>query len=249
MLFRVNAVDPQPICGGNSSHTQPSLEDHPYIQACNHTGQDNCFVAGDPSRGTNMYVATAPSMAGPWKTKRLEIGGLGGQHISNPSIVYVKPESAAASIGNVWMAFRYNGPHGESVGFATAPTAGGPYTVLTTLTCRGCEDPFIWQQPDGTMHCLFHLQERGFHVFSQNGTHWVEPVVNMTTSTMPADEEAFCVNVTMAQAPPVSLNRRERPGIVFNSDGLPATFYSGAAWHDGNGNYRAFSLGQSFHDA
>jgi len=42
------------------------------------------------------------------------------------------------------------------------------------------EDPFVWQQPDGSLHCLYHNGRGGdinlgLHAFSRDGKVWHKP--------------------------------------------------------------------------
>ena len=46
---------------------------------------------------------------------------------------------------------------GETNGVAySQSSAAGPFIAVANLTCHGCEDPFVWQQPDGTVHMIYH---------------------------------------------------------------------------------------------
>lgn len=134
LYFRVNAADALPMCSGDPAG--PSTSASSLIKVCSNTsaGSSNCIHAGDSERGTNVYVATAASMAGPWKVQPVTVAGEGNLHISNPSVTFVKAGTPAAKLGRVAMAFRYNGPHGENNGIAYADTPAGPFNAVANLT-------------------------------------------------------------------------------------------------------------------
>jgi hypothetical protein len=128
------------VCAGNSSGATPGLQGSSLIKRCVGTSTENCIHAGGSESGTNMYIARAPTMAGPWTVRPVGVQGEGRLHVSNPSVAYIKPGTPAARLGRVVMAFRYNSPHGETNGVAYSQTdAAGPFVAVANLTCHGCE--------------------------------------------------------------------------------------------------------------
>jgi hypothetical protein len=141
LYFRVNAVDSQPICVGNSSGPTPGLQSPgaSLIKRCAGSSTTNCIHAGGSESGTNIYLATAPRMAGPWKVQSVGVQGEAKLHVSNPSVTFLRAGTPAAELGRVAMAFRYNSPHGETNGVASADGPEGPFVAEANLTCHGCE--------------------------------------------------------------------------------------------------------------
>lgn len=233
LVFRVNAFAANAtLCAGNGTDPLPAgFRDGALIPY-------DAIAPGDPEKGTNMFVAGAPSMSGPWTVVRLNVSGAGDAHKSNPSITVLND-------GRVLLAYRYNSPKGELNAFAFA--AGNAwdapsYVSAFNLTngALGDEDPFVWQQPDGTLHAIWHNKGAGYHAFAtdnggRGGYHWaVSPV---------AGTHAFSLDVPLANGTTITLKRRERPEIRFNpADGSPATLYTGA--YDAQG--RAYALAQPF---
>eukprot|EP00041_Stephanoeca_diplocostata_P018746 m.396028 g.396028 ORF g.396028 m.396028 type:complete len:409 (+) comp21107_c0_seq1:107-1333(+) len=241
LIFRVNAVDPQPVCIGNSSQSDPALLRSAYLHICERPGQTNCFHGGDPEHGTNMYVATASQMKGPWTVASLSVQGEGSLHVSNPSLFYPKAGTPPAAHGKVWMTFRFNSPHGETIGFGTADSVEGPFVAVANLSCSGCEDPFLWQCSKGYLHMLDHQGAVSYMAHSRDGTTWTYPTESSAV--------AISVNVSTSGPKPLVLSRRERPSIYFDSDSMqPKVLYNGASIKDQNGVHRAFSFAQRFVD-
>lgn len=234
LYFRVNALAPLPVCAGNSSGPTNGMQHNALIKACDNINKMNCIHAGGSETGTNMYLATAKSMTGPWKVQKVVVVGEGGLHVSNPSVAFVDKRSLAAKFGSVVMAFRYNSVHGETNGVAySKKNAAGPFKVVANLTCHGCEDPFIWQQNDGSMHMIYHNHANSYHAWSADGVSWSE---NDQTPM-------FSTRFTIVGGHSLQLRRRERPELVFDFEtGAPLALLNGASADDTSGIYRAFSL-------
>ena len=132
LYFRVNAVDPLPLCSGDPNG--PASSDSSLIKVCEGSARENCIHAGGAESGTNMFVATAAKMTGPWTVQPVTVAGEGALHVSNPSVAFVKPGTPAASLGKVVMAFRYNSPHGENNGIGYADSPEGPFHAVANLT-------------------------------------------------------------------------------------------------------------------
>ena len=100
-------------------------------------------------------------------------------------------------------------------------------------------DPFILQQPDGTMHMIYHNGPGSYHAFSADGSTWTEH------DHLPM----FSTDVAVGGGATLTLKRRERPELVFDpTSGAPVLLLNGASVDDSAGVYRAFSLVQHVRD-
>eukprot|EP00035_Acanthoeca_spectabilis_P011468 m.202134 g.202134 ORF g.202134 m.202134 type:complete len:200 (-) comp15356_c0_seq6:160-759(-) len=161
-----------------------------------------------------MYVAWADSFDGPWQARKVDITGMGNLHISNPSIAFLES-------GKVMLAYRFN-RDGEQNGFALANSFLGPFRSTANLTKApgNDEDPFLWQEKaDGSLHILYHNGPHGLHAFSSDGITWFKS---------PTGSHAFELQLELDNGKSVELARRERPEILFGSDGAPQFLYNGA---------------------
>jgi hypothetical protein len=227
LIFRVNLFNDTTLCGGNSSVPLSPADFPPYIP-------HSAIAPGDPEHGTNIFIAWAPKMTGPWSVVRANItGGGDGIHKSNPSLTFLRD-------GRVLMAYRYNSKVGElnAIAFADKNDFRGPYTDVFNLTNGkpGDEDPFVWEQPDGSLHVIWHNQNHGFHAFATNssGAEWRLTPIGGTY--------AFQLGVEWANGTSTTFLRRERPEIRFNADGTPAMLYNGVT----DAYATAWVLGQPF---
>ena len=241
LYFRVNEIEaePQAICTGAASNGLPPATPAPYIPACGdvHPADANstgCVHAGDPENGVNMYVAWAPAMSGPWQTANVSIVGAGALHKSNPS-------AAALPDGRVLLSYRFN-LDGEQVGFAVGETFRGPFRSVSNLSHHGGndEDSYLWSQPDGSLHVLFHNGPHGYHAFAQ-GTHGAADNFTFTRSRA-ASGNAFELDVAWSNGSNTAMHRRERPEILFDSSGTPETLFTAVQLPDG----RSYSLAEPF---
>ena len=100
---------------------------------------------------------------------------------------------------------------------------------------KGWAPPGGWQQPDGSMHMLYHNGPSSFHAFSADGISWTER----------DDAPMFDTTVASSDSGKLQLKRRERPELVFApKSGAPLLLLNGASADDPEGTYRAFSLVQ-----
>ena len=240
LYFRVNGIEsPQRVCSGSDEYSNglPPHARAPYIPACgaavtvNSTG---CVHPGDPERGVNIYVAWAPSMRGPWRSQNISITGAGTLHKSNPSAV-------ALPDGRVLLSFRFN-LDGEQVGFAIGDTFRGPFRSVSNLSHTGGndEDSYLWQQPDGTLHVVFHNGPHGHHAFA-TGTS--RTAANFSFVPSPGvSGNAFELDVQWSNGSHTEMRRRERPEILFGRTGLPDVLFTAVQQQDG----RSYSLGEAF---
>jgi hypothetical protein len=222
LVFRVNELLANAsICLGNASSPQPpAFGRTSYIPA-------SSLVSGDPEGGTNIYVAWAKAMRGPWSVARLNITGAGDVHKSNPSLAFLRD-------GRVLLGYRYNEPKvGELNAFAFAANNDfrGPYECVCNLTAGrpGDEDPFVWEQPDGTLHALYHNGPYGYHAFAVDeqgagGRAW---------AVSPSGAHAFTLDVSYDDGTSEALRRRERPELTFGASGAPVALLNGVQASDG----------------
>lgn len=173
--------------------------------------------------------------------------------LSNPAPL--PPHSLAAlnhsAGGNRWMVMfaarnRY-GAWSSQLGIARAAAWDAQYVLDADPVCSGplcrngstpdwrtfCEDPFVWTDADGTYHQLCNSKDcpprgktpppphypylcngYGMHAYSPDGVSW-------TWSTTPAYDKT----VELADGTTWDLGRRERPHILFDTDGTPTHLY------------------------
>lgn len=88
------------------------------------------------------------------------------------------------------------------------------------------------QQPDGSLHILYHNGADGLHAFSDvAGTNWTK-----------GSSDAFVLRYNTTGGDTIRVKRRERPEMLFGLDGHPQYFFSAVETEDGN----SFSLVQPF---
>ena len=104
-------------------------------------------------------------------------------------------------------------------------TEDAPILLLATLPA-GDEDPFAWQQPDGTLHAICHNKGFGYHAFAtddggKGGHVW---------AVSPTGSHAFTLALGFDNGTETALLRRERPELRFDAarGGVPVTLYNGA---------------------
>lgn len=69
--------------------------------------------------------------------------------------------------------------------------------IYLYLKSCACEDPFIWEQPDGTLHMLDHLRCDGYHAFCSNVSSWTLAtgmyLLSMSHLSCLFGEQALCL--------------------------------------------------------
>ena len=131
------------------------------------------------------------------------------------------------------------GVAGEHTGFGMANSIEGPFTIVANLSWQysNDEDPFVWQQPDGTLHCLYHNgrgskhPNHGLHAFSTDGKVWHKPADALSPAC--AQQQVcgalYTNNVTLADGTVQELEGRERPALIFDPDTrAPIWLFNGA---------------------
>lgn len=105
----------------------------------------------------------------------------------------------------------------------------------------GDEDPFAWQQPDGSLHTIYHNKGFGYHAFATDdggrGGH--------TWAVSPTGSHAFTLSLQLDNGTDTLLQRRERPELRLDParGGVPATLYNGVLAADGTAFVAAQAVG------
>jgi len=223
-VFRVNLLLNASLCPGDAAApAPPRFAEDPAIPYAD-------LVSGDPEHGSSIYIAWAAAMAGPWSVVKTNVTGLGGLHVSNPSITPL--------LGGGWgMALRYN-LAGEQNAFAVADDFRGPWRVVANISgAKGNnEDPYLWQlasQPE-IVHVLYHNGPHGFHSwgFTNGSSRW---------PASPSGAFAFTLDAELDDGRALAFNRRERPELVLREDGTPAGLLNGVSYGSGAAQ-QAFSF-------
>lgn len=235
-----------PMCTGNLSvpaADSPMLQ--PTMRRCEPGQSENCLSSG-------MYVATTDDWSKGFQNVNLvDVSGPGWRPYNSTlsTIGTSNPTAVQLQDGRVLLAFRSHkaywpsikpapGVNGEHIGFALSSSYMGPFQVVGNLSWQygNDEDPFVWQQPDGTLHCLYHngrssRTNHGLHAFSRDGVHWHKPAdaLSAACTTSPANNcSALYTNlVHYSDGSVETLTGRERPALLFDSEGRPTHLYNG----------------------
>ena len=119
----------------------------------------------------------------------------------------------------------------------------GPFAITANLSWQysNDEDPFVWQQPDGSLHCLYHNgrgnthnPNHGLHAFSSDGTVWHKPADALqwqcaSHATGSHNCTAMYDNrIEFADGSALLLGGRERPALLFDpATGYPTHLFNG----------------------
>lgn len=210
-----------PSRGPTTDVLQPPPSD-PVIPECTAGQQpkrDGCLsvTGGDFDQSCVVYAAFTDTWPdGPWTVRCVVIEGVGWEPYnatlfsigtSNPTVTMLSDGRALASFRShaaYWPSIKpTDGMGGEHTGFAMGPSLAGPFRVSANLSWEygNDEDPFVWQQPDGSMHCLYHNgrgskhPNHGLHAFSRDGITWHKPrgALDKACTEFPHDCPAMCV--------------------------------------------------------
>ena len=139
--------------------------------------------------------------------------------------------------------------NGEHTGFALGNSLEGAFKISGNLSWQygNDEDPFVWQQPDGTLHCLYHngrggsRTNHGLHAFSADGEEWhkaPDALLPRCAARNPASPPTAGMHncsalytdlVTLDDGTSITLSGRERPALLFDPlTGAPTWLYNGA---------------------
>jgi hypothetical protein len=123
----------------------------------------------------------------------------------------------------------------DSSAVFSAPGLDGPWKRVATLgpvphnaPIGAYEDAFLWIDPRGNWHALFHVWSSEIspnclntnvsaHAFSSNGLEWFFSPIQPYNSTVALNDGTTFVTPT-----------RERPKLFFGADGEPTHLYNGA---------------------
>ena len=166
-----------------------------------------------PAGGSTFPVSFASSVLGPWTT--VYANTTSPTNGNNPA-------PFLARNGSVFVVFN----DGAMSMFRSDAGFRGPYSLVTTGTCGGGEDPVIFLGARG-WHCLYHRtpfadpagQAIG-HAYSADGFVWHQSPGAAATSLINYDDGAGGVLT-------VTFGKRERPHLLFDAaTGAPTAFVS-----------------------
>jgi len=185
---------------------------YPKCEKCSDGRTGSCPRAHEQVGCTNTttHLMYASSLNGPWTALNATITNPSYNfNIDNPSPVFF-PNGSVLLLGR--------GSSSKNVRTITAPSWRGPYTLGPILNLHySVEDPFLYRDTRGHFHSLFHAYSdwSGYHAFSRDGLNW-------SHAALPA----FNTTINMTDGSFVKYGRRERPHLVFNTDGTPAFLYT-----------------------
>ena len=220
-----------------------------------------CSMASHPSSNracdtpittSGIQIATFSDWDAPesWEVHPIAIDGTGWKpfNATVPSLGMSNPSAVRLANGKSVIAFRshlkagyWPGVKGEHLGFSFGDGIHDrAYTVTANLTYKGQsndEDPFLWQQPDGSVHCVYHngrghTQNLGLHAFSNDfGVTWHQPADSESVACKKNRQCGALYTNTMkvVGGGTFSVVGRERPTILFDPvSGLPTHLFNGA---------------------
>lgn len=170
----------------------------------------------------NISVSSAPSLSGPWSPFHLTVNG------TNPApLPLYNPANHTPAIALAT----------EDLHLFTAPAWNASYTPLpngpiipwntSDYTPTWTEDPFLWRDRRGNHHLLAHwmidiVQHNGTK-YPRVGAHMFSRALHGTWTFKP--HEAFSSLVDFGAGDVETFKRRERPKLVFSSDGEMTPLY------------------------
>jgi hypothetical protein len=198
-----------------------------------------CIVARSNKR---IGVATSKSLDGPWQRPDQPI--LDTKAGTFYSFLTSNPAPVVHRDGSVLMVFksrRYkpDGTHGPMMlGLARAKHYLGPYAVVGNEPLFGpdkigeLEDPFVWQNADGTYELIAKdmtgkivgEKHAGVHALSSDGDHW----------KLAPKPKAWSRTLTFDDGKTETMGQLERPFILFEN-GRPAFLFGAVG--DGPGGF------------
>lgn len=156
----------------------------------------------------------------PWDWSRLNLGLESHSPIVFPNgtvLTFTRAwgSSEKSSMSPVWLvkADRWDAPY-SLVREDWAPAPAFDF---------GVEDSFMWRDPRGNCHALFHAwDDIGGHAFSKDCLRWTY------THT-----RAYSTDAEVEGGQTVTYWRRERPRLIFDAEGNPTHLVNGASYHGG----------------
>ena len=262
MAWPINATIQ--TCTGTTTNPKIPVNQSMPLPACQKGESapiDHCIcstASGHCDGFTGVYVATAERWEQEtWEVSPVKIMGEGWTPF-NASVATLgesNPSWIGLRHGGGLLAFRSHlkggyWPHveGEHIGFALSTS--GPeetgYNISANLSWQGQvaggmpggndEDPFVWQQPDGTLHCLYHNgrgrdTNLGLHAFSRDGLLWHKPA---DSNSLECISKRHCSamygnEIELDNGTTFTLLGRERPTLIFDPvTHRPTHLYNGA---------------------
>ena len=161
-----------PPLSSPSSQSPPSSSPSPAISTLSLPDCAHCTPATCTQRCSFPYYASPGGLAGPWSLRTAELQlalNFSGQFsISAPWVSANGTTHIVLQTGD-WPAFYPEHLRGENIGAVVrAESWAGPYTVVARGACGPGEDMFLWRDPRGHFHCLWHSTVR------QQSVHQVE---------------------------------------------------------------------------
>jgi len=170
------------------------------------------------SGASGSTVHTAPALDGPW----VPYPAFGVPSCNNPAPL-LHPNGTLFLLCDSKVLFR-------------APSLSGPWVQVQQLPAPrnaplgAYEDGFIWIDPRGNWHALFHVWSSAVpspytcvnanvsaHAFSSDGLSWHYSPRQPYNTTVALDDGSSFITPT-----------RERPKLLFGADGEPTFLYNGA---------------------
>ena len=171
-----------------------------------------------------MSYLSAPSPAGPWTP----LGRPALASSLNRSTWWpflTNPAPWLQRDGSLLLAVSGDsGASGKCIGFAVAPTWNGSLAIegrSDAAPIPGGEDPFVWVNARGHRHVIWHDTSG-----RSNGGHAYAPASAPTQWTV-ATRALYTGAITFPNGTSGVANDRERPKIVFSSEGVPLGMYNG----------------------
>ena len=197
----------------------------------------NCTPVTEPSNcnpgpclacNVTLHVGDSDETPGPWESFSTQIIGLS----SSDNLNNWNPAPFILPNGSIALMIHTDdnqGWSGEVI--AIASTWKGPYIVTVSDNAvnnlpNKQEDPFLWVDRRGYWHVLYHLMfdpdpkepcglNSGGHSFSIDGTSW-SPIFH-----------AYNTTIQLEDGSSYTFSRRERPKLLFNTQGIPTHLYNG----------------------
>ena len=269
--YPANATAPgnPPICVGNVTRPAPAaMEPAAGFLPCGphespEQGHDClCSRASEHCDSntslSSTYMATTENWPdGPWRMTPLQIMGKGWApyNATLPSIGTSNPTMALLKDGRAMIGFRSHAGYwpsihpdhgsGEHIGFGVSSSIEGPFAITANLSWQysNDEDPFVWQQPAGSLHCLYHNgrgnardqdPNHGLHAFSTDGAVWHKPADALQwqcASHIDGGHNCSAMydnRIEFEDGSRLVLGGRERPALLFDPEtGYPTHLFNG----------------------
>jgi hypothetical protein len=190
-----------------------------------------CSPMGREALGEGYITySSAPTPHGPW-TPLARPAVQGSNRTDRWDTLVTNPAPWVLPNGSVLLGLSGdNGSAGKCIGMARAATWNGSYTPDREVAVRGGEDPFVWVNPRGDAHVIYH-DVAG----TSNGGHAFAPASNPTQWTL-GTHALYTGRLVWPNGTQATVYDRERPKLVFEGDGggAPLVMMNGiAVYRDG----------------